>query len=240
MTISFPNIKPIIGFLFSLGLLIAIAFFFWDFIIGVHQNLDTISIILGSIFGVLSSLLLVLMIYRFKLIIINKEFIRQIHPFRLKSITIEHSNITNIKWDIWDAHKIGVYRKLLINRHDQQITLSDLEFSNFDSIQEQLLSLTHLDLDLNQKKTVEISQAKTNTWINYFALPFLLFFIVIGLADINFENPNLIRLLFTILPAIIVWRLIHKIVLYKQWTNQHDAARKRRLKKSIISTKRHG
>ncbi len=232
MIISIPNFKPVFGYLFFLGLLIGTIAISWDDIVGNREGIDTASIVITLIFGTVSIAFISLMSYRLKLITLSKSTVSQIHPFRFKSTTINFQDITNLNWGTWDGNNFGLYRKLIVQgSNDRQIELSDLEFSNFDTLQAKLLSVVNFEANLAKKRTVEIYQARTNRPINYFVIPLLVFFILLTVAFLEFENQFWMRISIIMILSGIVWRLTHKITLYNHWLKKFSKVRKRRLRK---------
>ncbi|MCR9249093.1 MAG: hypothetical protein NXI20_01660 [bacterium] len=225
MKIGIPNILPSIGFILSSGFLAGIIYVFDPQLL--KDTGYTIAIIMA---GIPTVSLTGIILYRFKVLILYSSQVFLIRPFRLSAKSILISDISSMNWQLWATHKLGDYRQIVIATSDDQFEFSDLEFANFNSLQNRLIDKLTFEPDLNQKRTIEITQANSNIWINRISIAIIGFFLILLLITVNLSEPNPKKLLVISVPAFIIYRLTKRLKEYKAWSSKYREVRRRRHK----------
>ncbi|QSE97227.1 hypothetical protein [Fulvivirga lutea] len=211
MKLGIPNILPLIGFTFFGAISISMSILFFDKV----DSATTGSTIFFALFLLMCFGMFGILCYRFKIVVMTDKKLIIIIPFRFQFKTFTFENIKSLKWDLWETFKMGDYRKLSIQTNSGYLTnISDLEFINYDSLEKWLMKKTTLELNLDRKFYNEVQQAKWNKWVNIIVILLVGFFMLLFATGNNF---NFIVPLFL---AIIIWRLIVKLVQYQQRINE--------------------
>jgi hypothetical protein len=155
------------------------------------------------------------MSYRFKIVVMTDKELIVIMPFRLQYKRFAFENIKDLKWDLWEARRLADYRKLTISTNSGfRMNISDLEFMNYDRLEQWLIKNTNVELNTARKLDIEVKQAKSNRWLNLVAIVMLMIiFFVFLLATPHREN---VRLAVLMIIPIVVWRLLVHLVRYHE------------------------
>ncbi|NIK93611.1 hypothetical protein GZ212_15730 [Mangrovimonas sp. CR14] len=114
-------------------------------------------------------------LYKFRILIIDKNKIISIHPFWFKKQKIDLNKIKGLKAENFFAFRGTVYRKIKVTDFSGTVEISDLEFENFEKL------TSELNIDQNKKKAIDFEQAKSNLSnmiFNIYILSGLLIFLV--------------------------------------------------------------
>lgn len=107
---------------------------------------------------------LVFLLLKFRLLFVTKDKLTSLYLFRLKKTTIHIDGITSVKWTTWDIKAHKFISLTITDKIKNQISISDFEFENFDSIVASILGDTNLEKSLTHYK----EQAKQNKSLTYF------------------------------------------------------------------------
>ncbi len=92
-------------------------------------------------------------IFKFKIVIITDKGISCFYPFILKKKQLKWKNLKEIEWSIFSFGK-SYYRAVNLKSIDVEIVLTDLEFENFNSLTDKIPN----GIDL--RKEIDVEQAK--------------------------------------------------------------------------------
>ena len=153
--------------------------------------------------------ILLYLLYKFRILIVNKNNIISIHPFILKVNTIDITKTKNVRWRNFPAFKGTIYRKAEIKQGKFKIDISDFEFENFESLVRSLNGNT-------DKLKMTIEQAKSNNSMMIFNIIILFGFLVFLIIDINWNNVNNFELLFFLMNIILLFASIKRALSYRK------------------------
>jgi hypothetical protein len=192
-----------------------------------YETATTGATIFFLTFLILCYFMVGLLSYRFKIVLLTKEKIIVIIPFRFQFQEFKFGDFAKIKWDLWGTFRTGDYRKLIITSSSGLHTnISDLEFINYNSLEKWILERTSLELNLERKLNVELQQAKVNRWLNLFIIVVFIFFFFLLSSG---QRDNNINIGIRIAMVFITWRLIVRLVQYQKRINENN--QRRRLRK---------
>jgi len=215
LKIGIPNIIPFFGYIFFAAASVQSTIMFLNKVggatVGAAIFLMAFLLMCFAMFGLIS--------YRLKIVVMTWKGLIIAMPFRFQYRRFEFDNIKDLKWDLWVTHKMGDYRKLTIQTHSGYRTnISDLEFINYDSLEQWLVDRTNLKLNLDRKLHVELQQAKANRWPNILVIALLIFFLVLLLGTP--VNPD-VRAAIAIVIVLIIGRLVSRLIQYQQRINEN-------------------
>jgi len=150
------------------------------------------------------------MAVKWKWVIINKESIMVVYPLKFQSFKIELSEIKTLKWRLWKGSQriLGYYRMLdLETKTGQQLTISDLEFQNFDSLESLILNSVNFKPNLKTRNQNRYLQAKSNIIFSIIILVVAVFIIITSysfMIENNFSTK--IPIAFFILGCLVLLR----------------------------------
>ena len=153
--------------------------------------------------------ILLYLLYKFRILIVNKNNIISIHPFILKVNTIDITKTKNVRWRNFPALKGTIYRIAEIKQGKFKIDISDFEFENFESLVRSLNGNTG-------KLKITIEQAKSNNSMMIFNIIILFGFLVFLVIDINWNNVNNFELLFFFMNIILLFASIKRALSYRK------------------------
>ncbi len=131
-----------------------------------------------------------------------------------------------MKWKLLGNYKTGDYRMLeLTDFNGKTLSISDLEFQNFDSLEAEILNKSNCKPNLNNRNQLMLDQAKTNLIFNPI---FLILMIVISYKEVNkylngddFQVNNIIILTICLLVGLtLVFQAIEYIKRIKTMHNK--------------------
>ena len=150
-------------------------------------------------------------LYKFRILIIDKNKIISIHPFWFKKQKIDLNKIKKLKSETFFAFKGTVYRKIKVTDFSGTVEINDLEFENFENL------TSELKVDQNKKKEIDFEQAKSNLSnvnFNVYILSGLLIFLVFNtIWNIGFHP---IILAFFISIGILLYASVKRKLQYKR------------------------
>jgi len=152
---------------------------------------------------------LIFMAVKWKWVIINKESIMVVYPLKFQSFKIELSEIKTLKWRLWSKFRVPlIYRKLdLGTKNGQQLTITDLEFQNFDSLESLILNSVNFKPNLKTRNQNRYVQAKSNIIFSIIILVVAVFIIITSysfMIENNFSTK--IPIAFFILGCLVLLR----------------------------------
>ena len=155
---------------------------------------------------------LIFMAVKWKWVIINKESIIVVYPLKFQSFKIELSEIKTLKWRLWgETHRISgylLYRMLdLETKTGQQLTISDLEFQNFYSLESLILNSVNFKPNLKTRNQNRYVQAKSNIIVSIILLVVAVFIIITSYSNMIENNfSTKIPIAFFILGCLVLLR----------------------------------
>lgn len=153
--------------------------------------------------------ILLYLLYKFRILIINKNNIISIHPFILKVNRIDITKTKNVKWKNFPAFKGTIYRKAEIKQGKYKIDISDFEFENFESLVSSLNGNT-------SKYKIAIEQAKSNNSMMIFNIILLFGFLVFLTINTIWNNINNLELLFFFMNIVLLFASIKRVFNYRK------------------------
>lgn len=153
--------------------------------------------------------ILLYLLYKFRILIVNKNNIISIHPFILKVNTIDITKTKNVRWRNFPAFKGTIYRIAEIEQGKFKIDISDFEFENFESLVRSLNGNTG-------KLKITIEQAKSNNSMMIFNIIILFGFLVFLIIDTNWNNVNNFELLLFFMNIILLFASIKRALSYRK------------------------
>ena len=157
---------------------------------------------------------LIFMAVKWKWVIINKESIMVVYPLKFQSFKIELSEIKTLKWRLWKGrHRILIllayYRMLdLGTKTGQQLTISDFEFQNFDSLESLILNSVNFKPNLKTRNQNRYVQAKSNIIFSIIILVIAVFIIITSYSKMIENNfSTKIPIAFFILGCLVLLRV---------------------------------
>jgi hypothetical protein len=109
-----------------------------------------------ALFALISIGILFFFLYKFRILIVDKNKIISIYPFLFKKEIINLAQIKKLKLESFSAFKGTVYRKIKISDLSGTMEISDLEFENFDKL------ISGLKLNQHRKTEIDLEQATSN------------------------------------------------------------------------------
>lgn len=175
---------------------------------------DTILIvkIVIAIMSLIFICVLLYLLYKFKILIVNKNHFISIHPFILKINTIDISKTRNLKWKNFSAFKGTIYRKVELKQGKNKIDISDLEFENFENL------VRSLNRNLNKDK-ITIEQVKSNNLMMIFNVILLSGFLFFLVFNTNWKNIHNAELIFFLINIILLFASIKRVYKYRKVIN---------------------
>lgn len=167
-----------------------------------------------SIFALICLATLIIMLYQFKVILMKSDEIVIIQPLKFSINYIPYEDIVNVEWKLIESVKIGSFRQLSISRETPQLKFSDLEFANFNDMQDHIIKHISFEPDFEQKEDVEIDQAKINVWVNALIILLMGLFMVLMFVSIDFENPRPIKFIVLAIITLLIGRLLLRFLQY--------------------------
>tara|TARA_R110001583_G_C5465454_1_gene392340 strand:- start:30 stop:641 length:612 start_codon:yes stop_codon:yes gene_type:complete len=149
-------------------------------------------------------------LYKFRILIIDKNKIISIHPFWFKKQKIDLNKIKKLKSENFFAFKGTVYRKIKITDFNGTVEINDLEFENFENL------TSELKIDQNKKKEIDLEQAKSNLSnvnFNVYILSGLLIFLVFNTICNSGFHPIIFAFLISI--GILLYASVKRKLEYK-------------------------
>lgn len=153
------------------------------------------------------------LLYRFRILIVNKNHFISIHPFILKINTIDISKTKNVKWKNFSAFKGTIYRNVELKQGKYKIDISDLEFENFENLVRSLNGN-----NINKDKTT-IEQAKSNNPMMIFNVIILSGFLIFLLINTTCKNIHNAELIFFLTNIILLFASIKRVYNYRKVLN---------------------
>jgi fatty-acid desaturase len=155
-------------------------------------------------------------LYKFRILIVNKNRFISIHPFMFKIITIDILHSKNVKWKNFSAFKGTIYRKVELKQGKNKIDISDLEFENFENL---VISLN----GNHNKDKITIEQAKSNNSMMIFNVILLSGFLVFLVINTSWKNIHNAELIFFLINIILLFASIKRVFNYRKFinTSQH-------------------
>lgn len=158
-------------------------------------------------------------IYRFRLIIITKQSILIIYPFRFLIIKTKLNKIKNLSWNSYIDSKAIYYRQLTFNtENNKSIILCDKEFENLDYIAKSICQSTIANKKVHQ---LNIERAKSNKTTQFYNLIFTSFLICsLAFVTVKMENwsfhKSISIALFSIFTIIMIYFNSKKYLTYRK------------------------
>ncbi|UXP33051.1 hypothetical protein N6H18_03650 [Reichenbachiella agarivorans] len=148
-----------------------------------------------------------------KWIILNSNSITAIYPLKLHIIRLELSEVKKLSWRLWGTVRAGDYRMLDITfKSGQLITISDLEFQNFDSLEQVIINSSSHKPNLKTRNQNRYDQAKTNIWFSTLILIVTVFVIGISYSKmVENDFSNKVSIAFFTIGTLVLARLIFQI-----------------------------
>ncbi len=165
--------------------------------------------IIIAIMSLIFICILLYLLFKFKILIVNKNIIISIHPFILKVNTIDITKINNVKWTNFPAFKGTIYRKVVLKQGKYKIEISDLEFENFESLVRSLNGNT-------SKHKITIEQAKSNNSMMIFNIIVLFVFLVFLLINTTWKNIHNAEIIFFLINIILLIASIKRALNYRK------------------------
>lgn len=188
MTIGIYNILTTLWFILMLGSGSILTYMTWDKIV------SSDIIFIAKFFVVLVYILtlgtIIFLLIKLRLLFVTKDKLTSLYLFRLKKTTIFKDEITTSKWATWEIKAHKFVSLTITDKSKNQVSLSDFEFENFDSIASSILGDNYLDKSITHYK----EQSKQNSSVtNFIAILTGIFsiFIIVKSAidkDINYTN----------------------------------------------------
>ncbi len=149
------------------------------------------------------------LLYKFRILIVNKNRFISIHPFIFKIITVDILHSKNVKWKNFSAFKGTIYRKVVLIQGKNKIDISDLEFENFENL------VISLNRNLNKDK-ITIEQAKSNNLMMIFSVILLSYFLVFLVFNSTRKNIHNVELIFFMINIILLFASIKRVYNYRK------------------------
>lgn len=149
------------------------------------------------------------LLYKFRILIVNKNHFISINPFILKMNIIDISKSKSVKWKNFSAFKGTIYRKAELKQGKYYIEISDLEFENFEML------TRSLNGNLNIHK-ISIQQAKSNNLMMIFNVIILLGFLVFLISNTALENIHIAEIIFFLINIILLVASFRRVLNYRK------------------------
>jgi hypothetical protein len=188
MTIGIYNILTTLWFILMLGSGSILTYMTWDKI--VSSDIIFIAKFLVVLVYILTLGTIIFLLIKLRLLFVTKDKLTSLYLFRLKKTTIFKDEITTSKWATWEIKAHKFVSLTITDKSKNQVSLSDFEFENFDSIASSILGDNYLDKSITHYK----EQSKQNISVtNFIAILTGIFSILIIvksaiLKDINYTN----------------------------------------------------
>ena len=153
--------------------------------------------------------ILIFMAVKWKWVIINKESIMVVYPLKFQSFKIELSEIKTLKWRLWSTYRNPLFYRMLDlgTKNGQQLTISDLEFQNFDSLESLILNSVNFKPNLKTRNQNRYVQAKSNIIFSIIILVIAVFIIITSYSKMIENNfSTKIPIAFFILGCLVLLR----------------------------------
>lgn len=167
-------------------------------------------IVIGFLMLIFIGILLFLL-YKFRILIVDKNSIISLHPFLLKKRKIDLTQIKKQKLENFFAFNGIVFRKVTLKDHNTKIEITDLEFENFEKL------ICDLKIDRVKKKEIDFEQAKSNlsnTNFNVYILSGFLIFLVFN--TIWNSGFHLLIVAFFVCAIVLLYASISRKMKYEQ------------------------
>ena len=175
MTIGINNIFIILWFMIMLGC--GSVFFYWTFFTDFFiSDIPIIGKFFVALLMMICFSLFIFLLIKFRILFIYRNKISFCYPFTLKYRVIDLDSIHKIEWKS-TIIKATLYKQItIISKNGNQMSLSDLEFENFDT----LVSKVPFS-NTKEKLELEEYQAETqidNLWIMIFSCVFIILIVL--------------------------------------------------------------
>ena len=175
MTIGINNIFIILWFVIMLGC--GSVFFYWTFFTDFFiSDIPIIGKFFVALLMMICFSLFIFLLIKFRILFIYRNKISFCYPFTLKYRVIDLDSIHEIEWKS-TIIKATLYKQItIISKNGNQMSLSDLEFENFDT----LVSKVPYS-NTKEKLELEEYQAETqidNLWIMIFSCVFIILIVL--------------------------------------------------------------
>ena len=132
MTIGIYNILTTLWFILMLGSGSILTYMTWDKI--VSSDIIFIAKFLVVLVYILTLGTIIFLLIKLRLLFVTKDKLTSLYLFRLKKTTIFKDEITTSKWATWEIKAHKFVSLTITDKSKNQVSLSDFEFENFDSI----------------------------------------------------------------------------------------------------------
>lgn len=181
MTIGINNFLTTLWFILMLSSGSILTYTTWDKIF--HSDIILIAKFFVVIIYILTLGTIIFLFIKFRLLFVTKDKLTSLYLFRLKKTTILIDEIATSKWTTWDIKAHKFITLTITDKNKNQLSLSDFEFENFDSIAASIVGDNYLDKSIFHFK----AQAKQNNSLTYFIaiITMTLLIFTIGKIDLN-------------------------------------------------------
>lgn len=210
MTIGIYNILTTIWFILMISCGSHLAYISWDIIL--YSDLIFIAKFFVTILCIATLGTVIFILIKLRLLIITKEKLISIYLFRFKKTTILINEIVSSKWSTWDikAHRFITLK--ITDKYKNQVSISDFEFENFESIALSLLGKGYKDKTLFHFQ----SQARLNYSLTFFIAILTTVLLIFTFDKLNWEKNFYINVAFIILNPMIILASIKRILNYRR------------------------
>lgn len=209
MKIGIYNILTTLWFILMLSCGSILTYTTWD------KIFSSDIIFIAKVFVVLVYILtlgtIIFLLIKLRLLFVTKDKLTSIYLFRLKKTTILKDEITTAKWTTWDLKAHKFITLTITDKSKNQVSLSDFEFENLDSIASSIIGDKYLDKSIFHFK----AQAKQNNSLTYFIAIItstLLIFSIVKLDLTKSFNATHAIFIFSVLTILAT---IKRIIKYK-------------------------
>ena len=123
------------------------------------------------------------LLYKFRIIVIRRNVMLSINFFKLSRVSTNFSDVNSVRLENWTSQKGTVYRKLLIFNETSQISFTDMEFENFNTLVDVIPQAKKKQRSINFKQAkANLSSERINFYI--FLVLLLLFLIIKTYKDV--------------------------------------------------------
>lgn len=210
MKIGMYNILTTLWFILMLSCGIILTYMTWNKILS--PDIIFIAKFFVAIVYILTLGTIIFLLIKLRILFVTKDKLTSLYLFRLKKTTIFKDEVTSSKWTSWDIKAHKFITLTITDKNKNQISLSDFEFENLDSIASLIIGDNYLDKSIFHFK----AQAKQNNSLTYFIAIMttsLLIFSIVKL-DLN-KSFNTTHAVF-IFSILTILATVKRIIKYRQ------------------------
>lgn len=209
MKIGIYNILTTLWFILMLSCGIILTYMTWD------KIFSSDIIFITKFFVVLVYMLtlgtIIFLLIKLRLLFVTKNKLTSLYLFRLKKTTILKDEITTSKWTTWDIKAHKFITLTITDKRKNQVSLSDFEFENIDSIASSIIGDNYLDNSIFHFK----AQAKQNNSLTYFVAIITTTLLIFSIVKLDLNKSFNATHALSIFSILTILATVRRIIKYR-------------------------